>query len=262
MNRQIWADEINTNGCPPWPCCVCNKGTLVLVQNSLSHKETVTSAASHNDEGFDFDWVDYVFTAWAKCSYSKCGQEYAIAGTGGVFPGYVESADGAVSHDYFDFFIPKACVPMPDVFAIPAKCPDDIASELRAAFALFWSNKAACASRIRVALEYLMSHVGVPLKRKKKNGKFYELTLHDRIDTYAASQKDVGTQLMALKWLGNTGSHDSSVGRDDLLDAFEILEHVLQEIVEGRSKRVAALAKQLTIRHKAGKRSRKSTPPF
>jgi len=59
----------------------------------------------------------------------------------------------------------------------------------------------------------------------------------------------VGAQLMALKWLGNTASHEGSVSRDDLLDAFEILEHSLSELIEQRSARVAELARQLTKKH-------------
>jgi hypothetical protein len=73
--------------------------------------------------------------------------------------------------------------------------------------------------------------------------------LHAAIESFAKNNPVLGAQLMALKWLGNTGSHDSSVSRADLLDAFEILEHVLAEILERRSERVAELAKQLTDKH-------------
>jgi hypothetical protein len=30
---------------------------------------------------------------------------------------------------------------------------------------------------------------------------------------------------MAMKWLGNAGSHGEPVGKEDLLDAWELLEH-------------------------------------
>lgn len=73
--------------------------------------------------------------------------------------------------------------------------------------------------------------------------------LHKRIERYAKAEESIGPQLMALKWLGNTGSHSGDVGQQELLDAFEILEHVLAEIVERRSDRVAALARELTEKH-------------
>ena len=54
---------------------------------------------------------------------------------------------------------------------------------------------------------------------------------------------------MALKWLGNTGSHGSKVNVEDLLDAFEILEHTLSEIIENKSKKIATLAVNLTKKY-------------
>jgi hypothetical protein len=76
-----------------------------------------------------------------------------------------------------------------------------------------------------------------------------DLSLHARLDAFATTEPVVGPKLMALKWLGNAGSHDGEVSKADLLDAFEILEHALGEIVEKRSKRVATLAKKLMKKH-------------
>lgn len=138
---------------------------------------------------------------------------------------------------------------MPNIFKIPAKCPDDIKNELNSAFAIFWSNRAACAGRLRVALECLMNHIGVPKRRKNANGKFSDLTLHARIEAFANKEPTIGSQLMALKWIGNTGSHDSQIISNDILDSFEIMEHALAEIIGGHSARVSSLAKQLTKKH-------------
>lgn len=245
MDRHIWTQELSTHYCPPWPCSVCRKGTLALIKDSLLFKETVESVRSHKQEGFDFDWIAYVFTAWAQCTHPSCKQEFAIAGTGGVAPQWLTEDDWG----YDDYFSPKICNPMPDIFVFPAKCPDDIKGELRGAFSIFWSNHAACAGRLRVALECLMNHVGVPKRRRGANAKFFDLTLHARIDAFAKSEPTIGSQLMALKWLGNTGSHDSNVSTADLLDAFEIMEHALAEIIGGHSARVAALAKKLIKKH-------------
>ena len=158
-----------------------------------------------------------------------------------------QDENGAIG--WADYFSPKACYPMPDIFDFPAKCPDDVKDELRAAFAIFWSNRPACAGRVRVALECLMNHLGVPKRKKTKSGKYYDLSLHARIDTFAAHQPTIGTQLIALKWLGNAGSHNGDVNQNDLLDAFEIMEHALGEIIDKRSAKVAELAKKLIKRH-------------
>jgi hypothetical protein len=138
---------------------------------------------------------------------------------------------------------------VPHIIGIPRKCPKEVALELEAAFGLFWAAPTACAGRIRVALELLMDHFRIPKKAKGNSGRYYELKLHARIERFKAKDPVVGAQLMALKWLGNSGSHTGAVKHDDLLDAFEILEHSLGELIDKKSKTVAKLAKKLAKKH-------------
>ena|ERR1700679_2399530 len=74
-------------------------------------------------------------------------------------------------------------------------------------------------------------------------------TLHERIEIYSTVESKLGGQLMALKWLGNSGSHEGEITEDDVLAGFEILEETLQEIVNERSRKIAKLTKQLHRRH-------------
>ena len=245
MNRSLWKQTLNKTWCPAWPCPVCRKGTLLLVPKSLTYRETVESKRARSDEAWDPDWITYAFTAWAECSHPPCKQQLAIAGTGGVAPEYDVDGD----YGWEEYFSPMMCYPMPDMFDFPAKCPDDVREELRAAFAIFWSHQPACAGRIRVALECLMNHMGVPRRKKDRSGKYFDLSLHARIDAVAKKEPTIGSLLMALKWLGNAGSHIGDVNKDDLLDAFVIMEHALSEIIERRSAKVAELARKLIKKH-------------
>lgn len=77
--------------------------------------------------------------------------------------------------------------------------------------------------------------------------------LHNVIESFAENNPTLGAQLMALKWLGNTASHEGSVNRTELLDAFEILEYSLSELIERRSERIALLANKLTAKHQGKK---------
>ncbi len=245
MNRSLWTESLTKVSCPAWPCPTCSKGSLALVQKSLTFKQTIESQRACRHAEWDPDWISYIFTAWAECQHPPCKERFAIVGIGGVEPAFGPEGET----DWEDFFSPKMCHPMPEIINIPTKCPAEVRAELLAAFALFWSNYAASAGRIRVALECLMTHMGVPKRRKSAKGKYFELNLHTRIDACAASMPTIGQQLIALKWLGNSGSHDGKVNGNDLLDAFEILEHTLGEIIDRRSKKVAALAKKLTKKH-------------
>jgi hypothetical protein len=215
-----------------------------LVPQSLVCKETVRSKRRHGNEDWFPEDSDYAFTAWLKCRQPSCGQEVAICGVGSYDP----EDDGEGGMIWTHFFAPRYCYPMPDVIKIPPKCPNNIKEELRSAFALLWADPGAAAGRLRVALERLMDSLGLPKRRKDKNGKLFDLSLHHRIELFQ-KREPTGVQLMALKWLGNTGSHEGAVSRKDLLDAFEILEHSLAEVIDRRTEKVAALAKALTKKH-------------
>ena len=191
------------------------------------------------------DWTSFNFTAWAECKHPICGQKFPILGKGSIEQNYDPEGDP----QWEEYFSPLVCHPMPDMIELPTQCPAEVRDELRGAFTIFWLHGAACAGRIRVALEYLMDHLAIPQAKKKKNGRYSALKLHDRIDVFAKKEPTISSQLMALKWLGNAGSHDRTVSKSDLLDAFEILEHALAEIIDRRSAKVAELAKKLAKKH-------------
>src|ERR1039458_5847352 len=245
MDRALWSHSIGEHSMPAWPCPVCQRGHTQLVPKSLRFEETELSKRQHDEEAWDPDWIEYVFTAWAQCSQPHCKQVFAMSGVGGV--GQYQSEEG--ENETYAYFRPMNCQPMPDIITIPQKCPEPVKKELRVAFSLFWKNHEACAGRIRVALEQLIDQLQLPSRRKAKSGKFTDLTLHDRLEVLSQRAPAVGPQLMALKWLGNAGSHNGSVSSDELLDAFEILEHSLTELMEKRSERIAQLAKKLTRKH-------------
>ena len=218
-----------------------------MVSGSLQERENFRSKSFRSDDDWDPEWIEYVFSASAKCSNTKCKQDYVISGTGGVGPSF----DDEYGQTLEDYFAPKACFPMPQIIQIPTKCPSDVTTDLIEAFALFWAHRGSSANAIRSALEKLMTHQGIPeeIPTTKDPSKMAQLNLHQRIELYAKNEPVVGPQLMALKWLGNTGSHGSKVNVEDLLDAFEILEYALEEIIESKSKKVAQLAAELTKKH-------------
>src|SRR6266550_9593535 len=84
MNRALWTQTLTQTSCPAWPCPVCRKGSVALVQKSLVHKETIESKRAHKEEAWDPDWITFMFTAWGQCGHPSCKQEFAIAGKGGV----------------------------------------------------------------------------------------------------------------------------------------------------------------------------------
>ena len=243
MNRNLWTQTLTKSHCPPWPCPNCNKGTFNLSPDSFVFKETARSANQHGHEAWDPDWITYNFSCWVKCGNTTCGNDAVLTGTGGVWPIW-DPEDGG-SESWEDRFSPLFCSQMPDMIVLPEKCPKEVIESLRASFALFWSDQAGAAGRLRVAIERLLDHLGVPAK----NPDGTEIRLHNRIENFTNGNSEIGGQLMALKWLGNTGSHTGELNKEELMDAYEVLEHALGELIDRRTQKVAELTKRLLQKH-------------
>lgn len=255
MNRSLWTQTLTEFYCPPLPCPTCGKGVFSLVSRSLVYQDTAKSKSWHLDEDWTFDDITYRFTARLKCGHISCGDEAVIVGLGGV-----EEQQTQEGWEETKYFSPKFCLPMPDLISIPEKCPSPVASELRAGFALYWSDSAATANRIRAAVERIMDHFRIQRRRRKTNGKFRRLSLQERLELFEKAETTISKRLIAVKWFGNTGSHERDVTRDEVLDALDILEDSLIELFEQRTRRLTALTRNLMTRH-APQRSKKTENP-
>ena len=62
---------------------------------------------------------------------------------------------------------------------------------------------------------------------------------------------------MAIKWIGNIGSHSTeNLKKEDCLDAFEMLEHVLYKLYQIEAKKLTSL-KNIINKRKGIKLTRK-----
>lgn len=250
VDRKAWQRWVTVYAWPDWRCPRCQSGVLQLDRKSIIEKETADSLRAHNEEAWDPDWIVNQFTAWLTCSKATCREVATVVGVSGVQQAYGPEGE----YDWEKVYSPRLVSPTPDMISIPAKCPEPVVNELRAAFMLYWIDSGAAANRLRIALELLLDSVSIK-RRKRVPGAIKDLTLHQRIVEYERREPVTAAHLMAVKWLGNTASHESGISGEMLLDAFEIVQHVLEEIFEERSRRVAKLAHKLTQEH-APKRKR------
>jgi hypothetical protein len=52
---------------------------------------------------------------------------------------------------------------------------------------------------------------------------------------FGKRQPKLADSLLAVKWIGNSGSHPSGVTATDLFDAYDILEQALEELIGKRT---------------------------
>ena len=84
-----------------------------------------------------------------------------------------------------------------------------------------------------------------------KKGKIYKFTnLHQRIEHFTKSQKRLGQLLLAIKIIGNEGSHIGDIKIDDILDAYEILEEVVEIVYIKKRNKITTIAKEIVEKNK------------
>jgi hypothetical protein len=246
MQRTLWTSSISQHWCPSWACPSCETGRLILRHNSVTFQETVDSRREHGEDYWGPEYIELIFTAWADCNNAQCKETIAMSGTGGVEQFFNESNE---EYDWQETFTPKNIRPAPKIIDLPSSCPKPISNLFDAAFSLYWTDAEASAGKIRSALEELLTHLGVPDTDNTDPAKPKRLSLHKRIELLQKSHPEQSRLLMAIKWMGNSGSHGGTVSRSDVLDALEILEHTLPELLEKKSDHVKALAERLLKKH-------------
>ena len=138
---------------------------------------------------------------------------------------------------------PTAMHPPPPVIAGADEVPDRIRDVLSVSFGLLWTNGESCAGRLRVVVELILEHHGFPAEPSP--GKF--VSLDKRLERWEScyGASGIGRSLMAIKWLGNVGAHETEVARDRLLDAYAILDRVLKQIFPADERYLDDLADEL-----------------
>jgi hypothetical protein len=248
-------------------CSSCGGGTLKVKNGSLSKRQT-NNAAEFNKITQEVA-VDNssLFCLLLECK--NCNEVFCVAGTVSLkgyhgdcgfeecldrYYEYCEQGLDDLYEHYHDYYNIKYISPQINIFTIPDQVTDNIKNFLTKSFALFWGDEEASANKIRTVLELLMDHFGIRKTDINKKGKEYSLSLNSRLNLFR-SQKNFGhlsEKLSSIKFLGNAGSHIRSVTKEDLLDAYEILEYVLEECFQ-RQERVESVvkkAKNLIIKYK------------
>lgn len=230
--------------CPAWRCPSCHSTSLAIQPETFHSAADPETVARYRQEDGGPEDIRLVFSCLLKCERARCGAVVAVSGTGEVQPAHDEDEmeDG---EPYYDLFQARSFIPALLVFDIPEQCPGAVAEPLKQSFALFPAAPGAAANSVRIALEQLMDALSVPAKG----------SLHQRIEALPVPYTDHREALMAIKFLGNAGSHSlDSVTTQDIEQAYVITEFVLRKIYAGSTQSVRQLVKHLTDQFAPGAR--------
>lgn len=188
------------------------------------------------------DWATFVFLAKFKCPNPKCEDVVAVSGDGKVVDHRWEDFDtGECGGDFEDEFHPKMLSPHQKIFQIPEEVPEDVSRHVSASFEIFFASPSAALNEARKALELLLDAHGV--SSRSESGEWQ--SLGRRLAQLPEDLAPHAKMLSAVRWLGNAGSHPQDVDHSTVLDAYELLSALLDEIFSGKRNRLRILAERI-----------------
>ncbi|AEF90867.1 hypothetical protein DelCs14_3880 [Delftia sp. Cs1-4] len=216
----------------------------MLKEGSFINRETSKSRAEQTHPSWEHEWVVSTFSCMLQCNQEDCGDMVACGGSGGYEVLNIPQEYGGVDTEEVEYFIPHFFYPALGLMDIPVECPESVSKHLKQSFLLAFSDPGASLNSIRSAIEALMSDLGV-LKYREDDQK-RPISLHARIESMPETFVKQKELLLALKWLGNAGSHEGGATKaQDMWYAFDVIEHVLSAVYDQKIQRLLTIARRV-----------------
>lgn len=253
MDIQTWTQRFFSESSKiNWNFPNCNSIALEIIKDKFVTEETQSSIAMRKkDDYWETEWIELNVLGQLKCK--NCKEVVFFIGRGNPEEiGYYDHKLDDYISDYETSFTPLFINPTIQIFEIPQKCPDLVKDEIIDSFKLYWTDLESCANKIRISLEHLMDYYKVK-KYNTTSGKRNPISLHNRIKLFPNVEvKDI---LLAIKWIGNSGSHSKSkLETIDILETYKLYEFSLQKLFNNDEKEIKNIAKQINQRKGTRKR--------
>lgn len=247
MDRSLYSYYFTETNTPDWMCPTCKKGILRIVEKSFNKIETRDSRQAHSDPDWEPCFTTYIYSCLLRCHNERCQEIVANTGTGGADIEGFYNEHGQPDQEWVDHFCPTFFEPPLAIIDIPADCPAEVKEPLQESFRLFFCSPASSGNNIRMAIESLLTQLDVPTHNTKP--KPQRLTLWDRLNLLPEKLSEFRQLFDAIRLFGNDGSHpDSRITADDVMDAYELVEHVLQALYKPAPKLPTEIVEKMAKR--------------
>lgn len=230
--------EFNDSLSVDWPCPICHQKTLQIIKDSFITKHSAETRRCWSEDWFEPEMSTSVFVCMAECTRPQCKEIVACSGIGGTercWSSYIEDR-------LENWYRPMSFLPVLHPFLIPEPCAEEIRKPLTASFSVYLSQPGSAANLIRITVEKILTAIGIPELDDKNN----RIKLHHRLESLKDQYAPYKDTLMAIKFLGNAGSHTyDEVNIDDIEAAFEIMEYVMNDLFSGKKESIDILTKRL-----------------
>ncbi|MCX5207646.1 DUF4145 domain-containing protein [Streptomyces sp. NBC_00237] len=238
----------NLEDWPHIPCPTCTRGALLPVSDSFVAEESATSSTLHTHDAWEPEWIQGGFHCVLTCRRATCDRVRVV---GEMSVGLARRYNGHYNHDQYEqYLIPTMFLPALPLIESRSLCPSEVGERVDAAAKILWIDPNAAANRIRAAVEALMDDRGIFRVQLNPKGKPVRLTLDRRIANFKAlpDHTDAADLLLAVKWIGNVGSHEDVLRIRDVLEGVEFLDHALSLIYDSNHDEMKKRASEVTAR--------------
>ncbi|WP_343314040.1 DUF4145 domain-containing protein [Brucella sp. BE17] len=230
IHRPTWYKLRTQDNLSSFPCPSCEMGKVRLAEKKLAIVEPQYSINSHGEYGPEPYSITQRWAAELKCDEAHCGEIVYLTGDSETVEEEEFHEEYGISFNYIEALRIRTVFPPLPIFKISNSVPKRVKDQLLLAFQIYWTDTSACVARLRTAIEAMLDEQSVVTKGIDKNQKPYRLNLSQRIDAFTQGL-DLKTELQGLRNIGNLGTHgNDNVEDDDLFDAFDVLEHVLNGV--------------------------------
>ncbi|WP_323920656.1 DUF4145 domain-containing protein [Aeromonas caviae] len=247
MDRSLYKYNFTRENHPDWICPTCKKGILRIIDDSFKKFETRDSLRNRSHPEWDPSGVEYIYSCVLRCNNDKCQEVVSSTGGGGADIEGFYNEYGHPDQRWIDEFRPTFFEPPLAIIDIPLNCPPEVAKPLHESFRLFFCSPAAAGNNVRMAIESLLTQLDVPIHDTKP--KPQRLTLGARLRLLPEKLSEFRQLFDAIRLFGNDGSHpDSKITTDDVMNAYELIEHVLQVLYKPAPKLPTEIVEELTTK--------------
>lgn len=224
------ASIIENDSFPRPMCPICQEGHLRFAEPSET--ENAQARHAHGHEGWEPEWIFGTFIATAECENNKCQQKVHALGNYRV-----DTASAPRSYNYDDqystYYSVTAVSPPLVLMRLPETAPKEVRAGVERASAVLFLDPGLAGTALRTAVERFLTTQRIPSQRN--SGGFRSLDERLRVWKEAnPDQAEVANLLLAVKWIGNAGSHEvSDVSTKEVLDGVEILDEAFHRLFIG-----------------------------
>lgn len=268
INRDYFIKPFIENNFPLFNCPFCDKGVIEIDKKKFIEKFTENSKNYNNATG-EIEGMVLKFACILKCNNKKCNEIITIEGDGNVKDTPIDIAEKFMEEEYIEeeytniacnypqdnyvhYYNIKYMNPPINIINISKNIPSIIETTLKESFSLFWNHQSSAGNKIRNVIGLFLDDKKIIKRKKSKKRKYYYLSLHERLEKFKNINSEMAKKLMSLKLLGNAGSHTSILSKNDLMDAYEILDYIFYEfyVKEDNRQKTDKISKILTKKYK------------